>query len=401
MLVLVLVSGADNDVADYAEVVERSLVHEGRKRYFMVEFPREPDALHRFLNDVLGTEEDITYFEYVKRSSRDTGPAVVGIELGHPADYRFLLQRTTECGFSLETIASNSPFFKFLMYRGTPFPAGDMIYWPEAANQALEGTMTRDLTHLGVSSNRQCGPPRGSTPRLLASLLVVLALLSPLTSCSSPSDAPEPGVEATTQVVPTAASDSTTPASGSDVPEPGIEATTQVAPTAASDSTTPASESTLSAETILTFQGAGPITLGTSAEELIRLGLFKEGDECGHDPIGLAEQLGTHIEATPDGDVFAVLIIEPSPLRTEAGAELGMGFGALREIYGQAMTDEIKEGNGGPFPVTVVRNGPLEMVFMGGWEDETTVPERVEDNATVATITVREASPDMFAGGGC
>lgn len=113
--VLVLVSGGNNDVARYAEVVERSLVHEGRKRYFMVEFPQEPGALRRFLNDVLGPEDDITYFEYVKRSSRDTGPAVVGIELGHPTDYRFLLQRIADCGFWVEEISSTSPLFRFLM----------------------------------------------------------------------------------------------------------------------------------------------------------------------------------------------------------------------------------------------------------------------------------------------
>ncbi|RMB62221.1 threonine ammonia-lyase IlvA [Tessaracoccus antarcticus] len=113
--VLVLVSGGNNDVARYAEVVERSLVHEGRKRYFMVEFPQEPGALRRFLNDVLGPEDDITYFEYIKRSSRDTGPAVVGIELGHPSAYPFLLQRITESGFWVEEILSTSPFFRFLI----------------------------------------------------------------------------------------------------------------------------------------------------------------------------------------------------------------------------------------------------------------------------------------------
>ena len=113
--VLVLVSGGNNDVARYAEVVERSLVHEGRKRYFMVEFPQEPGALRRFLNDVLGPEDDITYFEYVKRSSRDTGPAVVGIELGHPGDYPFLLQRIRESGFWVDEILSTSPLFRFLL----------------------------------------------------------------------------------------------------------------------------------------------------------------------------------------------------------------------------------------------------------------------------------------------
>lgn len=113
--VLTMVSGGNNDVARYSEVVERSLVHEGRKRYFLVEFPQEPGALRRFLNDVLGPEDDITYFEYVKRSSRDTGPALVGVELGHPGDYDFLLQRIAESGMQVEVVAAGSPFFRFLI----------------------------------------------------------------------------------------------------------------------------------------------------------------------------------------------------------------------------------------------------------------------------------------------
>ena len=112
--VLVLVSGGNNDVSRYAEVVERSLMHEGRKRYFLVDFPQQPGALRTFLDSVLGPEDDITYFEYVKRSNRDTGPALVGVELGNPGDYPFLLQRIAECGMTAEEVAYDSPFFRFL-----------------------------------------------------------------------------------------------------------------------------------------------------------------------------------------------------------------------------------------------------------------------------------------------
>ncbi|MHA6524168.1 threonine ammonia-lyase IlvA [Tessaracoccus sp. G1721] len=112
--VLVLVSGGNNDVSRYAEVVERSLIHEGRKRYFLVDFPQQPGALRMFLDSVLGPEDDITYFEYVKRNNRDTGPALVGVELGNPGDYPFLLQRIDECGMTAEEVAYDSPFFRFL-----------------------------------------------------------------------------------------------------------------------------------------------------------------------------------------------------------------------------------------------------------------------------------------------
>lgn len=113
--VLVLLSGGNNDVARYSEVVERSLIHEGRKRYFMVSFPQQPGALRRFLDDVLGPDDDITYFEYVKRSSRETGPAVVGVELGNPNDYRFLVARIADVGMEVEEIMYGSPLFRFLL----------------------------------------------------------------------------------------------------------------------------------------------------------------------------------------------------------------------------------------------------------------------------------------------
>ena len=79
--VVCLLSGGNNDVSRYGEVVERSLVHRGLKHYFLVEFPQEPGALRRFLDEVLGPDDDITLFEYVKRNNRETGPALVGIEL--------------------------------------------------------------------------------------------------------------------------------------------------------------------------------------------------------------------------------------------------------------------------------------------------------------------------------
>lgn len=112
--VLVLVSGGNNDVSRYAEVVERSLIHEGRKHYFLVDFPQKPGALRLFLDSVLGPEDDITYFEYVKRNNRETGPALVGVELSNPGDYRFLRDRIDECGMKVEEVAYDSPFFQFL-----------------------------------------------------------------------------------------------------------------------------------------------------------------------------------------------------------------------------------------------------------------------------------------------
>ncbi len=113
--VVCIVSGGNNDVSRYAEVVERALVHEGRKHYFLVEFPQEPGALRRFLDEVLGPDDDITLFEYVKRSNRETGPALVGIELSDAADLPALLERMKASPPQIERIPSDSPLFRFLL----------------------------------------------------------------------------------------------------------------------------------------------------------------------------------------------------------------------------------------------------------------------------------------------
>ena len=113
--VVCVLSGGNNDVSRYAEIVERALIFEGRKHYFLVEFPQEPGALRRFLDDVLGPDDDITLFEYVKRSNRETGPALVGIELGSPDDLPALLKRMDEAPPHIEPIPPDSPLFGFLL----------------------------------------------------------------------------------------------------------------------------------------------------------------------------------------------------------------------------------------------------------------------------------------------
>lgn len=113
--VICVLSGGNNDVSRYAEVVERALVHEERKHYFLVEFPQEPGALRRFLDEVLGPNDDITLFEYVKRNNRETGPALVGIELSSPADLPALLKRMEAAPPRIEQIDPSSPLFRFVM----------------------------------------------------------------------------------------------------------------------------------------------------------------------------------------------------------------------------------------------------------------------------------------------
>lgn len=112
--VVAVVSGGNNDVSRYAEIVERALVHEGRKHYFLVDFPQEPGALRRFLDEVLGPDDDITFFDYIKRNNRDTGTAIVGLELGDPEDLLPLLARMDTSLLGIERIPADSPLFRII-----------------------------------------------------------------------------------------------------------------------------------------------------------------------------------------------------------------------------------------------------------------------------------------------
>lgn len=113
--VVAILSGGNNDVSRYAEIVERSLIHEGRKHYFLVQFPQEPGALRRFLDEVLGPEDDIAHFEYVKRSNREVGPALVGIELGDPFSYDALIERLDRGPVEYEIVSPDSALHRYLI----------------------------------------------------------------------------------------------------------------------------------------------------------------------------------------------------------------------------------------------------------------------------------------------
>lgn len=113
--VVALVSGGNNDVSRYAEIVERSLLHEGLRHYFLVTFPQEPGALRHFLDEVLAEGDDIVVFEYVKKNNRETGPALVGIELEDAADLEPLISRMDASPLTIELVPPGSPVFSFLL----------------------------------------------------------------------------------------------------------------------------------------------------------------------------------------------------------------------------------------------------------------------------------------------
>lgn len=113
--VVCILSGGNNDISRYAEIIERSLIDQGLKHYFLIEFSQRPGALRRYLDEALGANDDITLFEYMKKSNREYGPALVGIELTRKEDYASLLERMDHIGLRYEAITSDSALFRFVL----------------------------------------------------------------------------------------------------------------------------------------------------------------------------------------------------------------------------------------------------------------------------------------------
>ncbi|MEN9612698.1 MAG: threonine ammonia-lyase IlvA, partial [Bacteroidota bacterium] len=85
--VVCVISGGNNDITRTEEIKERSLLYEGLKHYFIIQFPQRAGALREFLNYILGKDDDITRFEYIKKTNRENGPALIGVEVKCRADY--------------------------------------------------------------------------------------------------------------------------------------------------------------------------------------------------------------------------------------------------------------------------------------------------------------------------
>ena len=113
--VVCIISGGNNDLLRYPEILERSLVYEGKKHYFMIEFAQKPGQLRAFLNHALGPHDDIVRFEYMKKSSREQGAALVGIELQKASDYDRLLTRIDDLGISYSKLEPTDMLYDFVV----------------------------------------------------------------------------------------------------------------------------------------------------------------------------------------------------------------------------------------------------------------------------------------------
>ncbi len=113
--VVCIVGGGNNDILRMEEIRERSLIFEGLKHYFIIRFPQRAGALQSFVNEALGATDDIVFFEYSKKTARERGPALVGIEIKNKEDFEGLTGRMKAAGIQFTYINNKPELFEFLI----------------------------------------------------------------------------------------------------------------------------------------------------------------------------------------------------------------------------------------------------------------------------------------------
>jgi threonine dehydratase len=113
--VVCILSGSNNDIDRMPEIKERSLQYEGLKHYFLIRFAQRPGALKEFVNNVLGPTDDITRFEYMQKTNKETGPALVGIELQKREDYDVLVVNMKHYNIDFSEINKDDKLFGYLV----------------------------------------------------------------------------------------------------------------------------------------------------------------------------------------------------------------------------------------------------------------------------------------------
>jgi threonine dehydratase len=113
--VVCIVSGSNNDIDRMQEIKERSLQYEGLKHYFLIRFAQRPGALKEFVNHVLGPNDDITRFEYMQKHNKETGPALVGIELKSRKDYDVLRKNLEKFNINFTELKKDDNMFGYVV----------------------------------------------------------------------------------------------------------------------------------------------------------------------------------------------------------------------------------------------------------------------------------------------
>jgi len=113
--IVCILSGGNNDISRYPEIVERSLLFKNLKHYFIVSFVQRPGELRKFINHVIGEDDDITRFEYLKNNNKNFGTVFIGIELKNSNNINNIISNLENCGLNYTKIEEDDILYEYLI----------------------------------------------------------------------------------------------------------------------------------------------------------------------------------------------------------------------------------------------------------------------------------------------
>ena len=113
--IVCIVSGGNNDLSRYPEVLERMYTYQGLKHYYIVQFVQKPGLLRKFINEILEQEDDIVRFEYIKKTNREFGDVLIGIQVNDKKKINTLNSKLEKSSFTYSILKPDSQIYSYLI----------------------------------------------------------------------------------------------------------------------------------------------------------------------------------------------------------------------------------------------------------------------------------------------
>jgi threonine dehydratase len=110
--IVCIVSGGNNDLSRYNEMIEYSMQYENQKHYFLIEFSQNPGELKKFVNHILSQDDDISRFEYLKKNNKKFGTVLIGIE---SLNINVIIEKLETHNFKYQKIKNENLIYKLLI----------------------------------------------------------------------------------------------------------------------------------------------------------------------------------------------------------------------------------------------------------------------------------------------
>ena len=113
--IVCILSGGNNDISRYPEIMDRMLSYKGLKLYYLIEFVQRPGELKTFINNILGPNDDIVRFEYIKKTNLECGNVLIGIELDKAGTDKLVEGNLDKYGFKYLKLDQSNILYKYLV----------------------------------------------------------------------------------------------------------------------------------------------------------------------------------------------------------------------------------------------------------------------------------------------